>query len=178
MPLVRFEGVGPTIDVAAWVAPTATLVGDVHVGAHASIWYGAVLRADLGPIVVRSGANVQDGSVIHGGSECTEIGSGATVGHLCVVHGAVIGEEALIGNGAVVLDGASVGCRALVAAGATVSPGMSVPDGMLARGTPARVVGPTSGAALEWVQTNPTFYRRLADRHARSAFLVDSNDER
>ena len=130
----------------AWIAPTATLVGDVRVEAEASIWYGAVLRADFGPIVVRRGANVQDGSVLHGGRDpVTEVGEGATIGHVCVVHGAVVQSEALVGNGATVLDGAMVGTRALVAAGATVPPGMEIPGGMLAAGVPARVVGPVTG---------------------------------
>src|ERR1700739_1945505 len=141
MPLFSFEGHAPTVSPTAWIAPTATLVGDVRIEDEASIWYGAVLRADFGPIIVRRGANVQDGSVLHGGQDpVTEIGEGATVGHLCVVHGAVIGTEALIGNGATVLDGAVIGDRALIAAGATVAPGMSIPPGMLAVGTPARVV--------------------------------------
>jgi carbonic anhydrase/acetyltransferase-like protein (isoleucine patch superfamily) len=128
-----------------------------------------VLRADFGPIVVRRGANVQDGSVLHGGSDpVTEIGEGATVGHLCVVHGAVVHEEALIGNGATVLDGAVVGRHALVAAGCTVPPGMVIPEGMLAVGVPARVVGEISGGAKQWVESNPEVYRELARRHARS----------
>src|SRR5271168_125533 len=133
MPLFEFEGRKPRVSPAAWIAPTATLVGDVLVEADASIWYGAVLRADFGPILVRRGANVQDGSVLHGGTDpVTEIGEGATIGHLCVVHGAVIGTEALIGNGSTVLDGAVIGSRALVAAGCTVPPGMRIPAGMLA----------------------------------------------
>ncbi len=167
MPLFEFEGRAPSVSPQAWIAPTATLVGDVRIEAEASVWYGAVLRADFGPIVVRRGANVQDGSVLHGGSDpVTEVGPGATVGHLCVVHGAVIGEEALIGNGATVLDGARIGARALVAAGCTVPPGMKVPDGMLAVGTPARVTGEVTGGALHWVETNPVTYRDLARRHA------------
>jgi carbonic anhydrase/acetyltransferase-like protein (isoleucine patch superfamily) len=167
MPLFAFEGQEPAVSPDAWIAPTATLVGDVLVEAEASVWYGAVLRADFGPVVVRRGANVQDGSVLHGGSDpVTEIGEGATVGHLCVVHGAVVGPEALIGNGATVLDGARIGRRALVAAGATVPPGMTIPDGMLAVGIPARVVGEVRGGALTWVQTNPQVYRDLARRHA------------
>jgi carbonic anhydrase/acetyltransferase-like protein (isoleucine patch superfamily) len=167
MPLFAFEGKEPVISPAAWIAPTATLVGDVRVEDDASIWYGAILRADFGTIIVRRGANVQDGSVLHGGMDpVTEVGVGATVGHLCVVHGAVLGTEALIGNGATVLDGAVVGNRALVAAGATVPPGMQVPDGMIAVGTPARVTREVSGAAKEWVDTNPQIYRDLARRHA------------
>ena len=116
-----------------------------------------MLRADFGPIIVRRGANIQDGSVLHGGADpVTEVGDGATIGHLCVVHGAVIGAEALVGNGATVLDGASVGRRALIAAGATVPPGLIVPDGMLAAGVPARIVGEVTGrAASGWRRIPP-----------------------
>ena len=170
VPLFAFEGREPKVSSAAWIAPTATLVGDVRVEAEASVWYGAVLRADFGPIVVRRGANIQDGSVLHGGSDpVTEVGEGATVGHLCVVHGAVIGAEALVGNGATVLDGATVGGRSLIAAGATVPPGMTIPDGMLAAGVPARVVGELTAGAKQWVQANPGIYRELARRHAAGA---------
>ncbi len=174
MPLFAFEGHAPTVSADAWIAPTATLVGDVRIEAEASIWYGAVLRADFGTIIVRRGANVQDGSVLHGGADpVTEVGEGATIGHLCVVHSALIGEEALVGNGATVLDGAVVGKRALVAAGCTVPPGMSVPDGMLAVGVPARIAGEVTGSALRWVQTNPATYRELARRHAAGVRPVD-----
>jgi carbonic anhydrase/acetyltransferase-like protein (isoleucine patch superfamily) len=177
--LFAFEGREPEVSPAAWVAPTATLVGDVRVEAEASIWYGTVLRADFGPIIVRRGANVQDGSVLHGGRDpVTEIGEGATVGHLCVVHGAVIGEEALVGNGATVLDGVVVGRRALVAAGATVPPGMIIPDGMLAVGVPARVIGEVTGGAKLWVDTNPEVYRDLARRHAAGARPVAGPPDR
>jgi carbonic anhydrase/acetyltransferase-like protein (isoleucine patch superfamily) len=167
MPLFSFEGHAPTVSPSAWIAPTATLVGDVRVEDEASIWYGAVLRADFGPIIVRRGANIQDGSVLHGGGDpACEIGDGATVGHLCVVHSALIGKEALIGNGATVLDGAKVGSHALVAAGATVPPGMEIPDGMQAAGVPARVTGELSAGARFWVEGNPETYRALARRHA------------
>jgi len=165
--MFAFEGREPRVSPSAWIAPTATLIGDVLVEDDASIWYGAILRADFGPIVVRRGANVQDGSVLHGGAEpVTEVGEGATVGHLCVVHGAVIHAEALIGNGATVLDGAVVGRQALVAAGATVPPGMKIGERMLAAGVPAKVIREISGAARTWVETNPEVYRALARRHA------------
>jgi carbonic anhydrase/acetyltransferase-like protein (isoleucine patch superfamily) len=167
MPLFAFEGREPDVSPAAWIAPTATLVGDVRVEAEASVWYGAVLRADFGPILVRRGANIQDGSILHGGTDpVTEVGEGATVGHLCVVHGAVIGAEALVGNGATVLDGAIVGRRSVVAAGCTVPPTMIVGDGMLAAGVPARILGEVTAGAKLWVETNPALYRELARRHA------------
>ena len=176
--MFAFEGREPSVSPAAWIAPTATLVGDVLVEADASIWYGAVLRADFGPIIVRRGANVQDGSVLHGGTDpVTEVGEGATIGHLCVVHGAVIRAKALVGNGATVLDGATVGRRALVAAGCTVPPGMTIPDGMLAVGVPARIAGEITGGARRWVETNPETYRELARRHAASIRLVPAADQ-
>jgi carbonic anhydrase/acetyltransferase-like protein (isoleucine patch superfamily) len=170
VPLFSFEGHQPEVSPEAWIAPTATIVGNVRVEAEASVWYGAVLRADFGPIVVRRGANVQDGSVLHGGPDpVTEVGEGATIGHLCVVHSAVIQAEALVGNGATVLDGAVVGRRALVAAGATVPPGMVIPGGMLAAGVPARVISELTAGARQWVEMNPALYRELARRHAASA---------
>jgi len=173
VPLFAFEGNEPQVSPEAWIAPTATLVGDVRVEAEASVWYGAVLRADFGPIIVRRGANIQDGSVLHGGDDpITEIGEGVTIGHLCVVHGCVIGAEALIGNGSTVLDKVIVGRRALVAGAATVPPGMVIPDGMLAAGVPAKVIREVTGGARHWVETNPAVYRDLARRHAASVRLV------
>src|SRR5260370_5967010 len=150
MPLFAFEGREPDVSPGAWIAPTATLVGDVRVEAEASIWYGAVLRADFGPIVVRRGANIQDGSVLHGGDDpVTEVGVRSTVGHLCVVHGAVIGAEALGGNGATVLGGVVVCRPALVPAGATEPPGIIIPDRMIAARGPARGTGPGIGGAKD-----------------------------
>jgi carbonic anhydrase/acetyltransferase-like protein (isoleucine patch superfamily) len=166
MPLYSFEGRRPRVDAGAWIAPTATLIGDVTVEADASVWYGAVLRGDYAPIVVRTGANVQDGAVVHTTpTGPVEIGPGVTVAHACVVHGATLEEECLVGNGAVVLDGARIGARAMVAAGAVVLPRMTVPGGMLAAGVPAAVKGPVGGAAEGWVRKNPAVYQALARRH-------------
>lgn len=166
MPLFSFEGLSPTVHRTAFVAPTATLVGDVRIEAHASIWYNAVLRADFGPILVREGANVQDGCVVHGGDDpVTEIGAGATIGHLCVVHGCVIGAEALIGNGSTIQDGARIGARCLVGAGAMVAPNTVVPDGQLVLGPVATTRGPLTDSARWWVEGNPAIYRDLARRH-------------
>src|SRR5436190_12201699 len=103
MPLFSFEGITPQVHPSAFVAPTATIVGDVTIEDGASVWYGAIIRADFSPVIVRRGANVQDGAVLHGPpGEPTEIGAGSTVAHNCVVHGAVLGEECLIANGAIV----------------------------------------------------------------------------
>ena len=167
--LVTFEGRSPQIHPDAWVAPTATLIGDVVVEAGASVWWGCVLRADLDRILVAEGANVQDGSTVHVDEGIgTIIGVGATVGHRCVVHSCVLGPESLIGNAAVVLEGASVGARTLVAAGSVVPPGRQLPDEVVAVGAPARVRGPLSGGAEWWVRHNPETYQALARRYAEA----------
>ncbi|GAA1593806.1 gamma carbonic anhydrase family protein [Kribbella sancticallisti] len=173
MPLYSFEGVSPTVHPEAWIAPTATLVGDVVVEKDASIWYGAVIRADLGRIVIREGANIQDNSVIHVGSGVCEVGKNATVGHQCLVHDCTIGEQALIGNGAIVLDGAVVGERTLVAAGATVTPGSVIPAESVALGSPAKKIIPLEGTAKLFVDHNAAVYHNLARRHAASVELVE-----
>jgi carbonic anhydrase/acetyltransferase-like protein (isoleucine patch superfamily) len=142
----------------------------VTVEENASVWYGVVLRGDLGPVIVRAGANIQDGSVLHG---VTEVGPGATVGHNCVVHAATLGEECLIANGAIVLDGAKIGARTMVAAGAVVAPDAEIPEGVLALGIPAEVKRPLAGTRAEfWVRENPAFYRELARRHKTGIALV------
>lgn len=118
MPLFSFEGRSPRIDPTAFVAPTATLIGDVTIEAGASVWFNAVLRGDYAPVVVREGANVQDGAVLHAPPGIpVDIGPGATVAHLCVIHGVHVGSEALIANHATVLDGAVIGARCMFAAG-------------------------------------------------------------
>lgn len=174
MPMYEFEGKRPNVHPNAFVAPTATLVGDVTVEDGASVWYNAVLRGDYGPVIVRAGANVQDGAVLHAPPEMpVDVGAGATVAHLCVVHGARIGAEALVANGATILDGVAIGARAMVAAGAVVTPGTQIPDGMLAVGTPAKVKGPIAGTAAEmWVTMNPGAYQDLARRHAAGVRAV------
>src|SRR4029077_6887218 len=146
MPLFSFEGLAPQVHPGAFVAPTATLVGDVIVEEGASIWYGAVIRADYAPVIVRRGANVQDTAVIHGPPGLTtDIGAGATVGHNCVVHGAILEAECLVANGSVVLDGATIGVGALVAAGSVVAAGTPGGGGMLATRAPGAGGGPGQG---------------------------------
>src|SRR5439155_25784423 len=167
MPLFEYEGKRPTVADDAFVAPTATIIGDVTIEAGASVWYGAVLRGDDGPIIVRERANIQDGTVIHTTPQVTtEIGARATVAHQCMVHGAVLEEEALVGNGCVVLDGARIGARAMIAAMSLVRSGTRIPPGMLAAGVPAQVKGEIAGSSAEmWVKLNPVYYPELAKRH-------------
>lgn len=173
----EFEGKRPTIHPEAFVAPTATLIGDVTVERGASVWYGAVLRADICTIVVREGANVQDNSVLHAApGETLVIGRDATIGHGCVVHCREVGEQALVGNGSTLLDRAVVGPRTLVAAGSVLTPGTELPGGMVAAGVPARPTKPIQGTSSEfWVEQNPPYYRELAQRHAAGVAAVEES---
>ena len=175
MPLFAFEGKAPTIHPRAFVAPTATIVGDVTIEEEASVWYGAVVRADYSPVVIRAGANIQDGSILHAPPEMPiDVGAGTTVAHLCVVHGATLGDECLVANGATILDGARIGARAMIAGGAVVTPGAEIPEGMLAAGIPAKVRGPIAGTPSEiWVTMNPPAYRALAQRHLTGVSALD-----
>jgi len=148
------------LEIAAdvWIAPGAILVGRVAIGAHSSVWYGCVLRGDLEPIRIGERTNVQDLTVIHVDEGMpVEIGHRVTIGHRCVIHGCVIGDEALIGMGAVLLSGCRIGKGALVAAGAMVREGFVVPDGTVAAGVPAVLRGPVdrtlSERALRGVET-------------------------
>jgi carbonic anhydrase/acetyltransferase-like protein (isoleucine patch superfamily) len=167
MPLYAFEGLTPQVHPTAFVAPTATLVGDVIVEEGASVWYGAVVRADYAPVIIRRGANIQDNAVIHGPPGLTsDIGPGVTVGHNCVIHGAILEQECLIANGTVVLDGATVGARALVAAGSLVPAGATIPGGMLCAGSPVQIKRVLAGTPAEqWLNANPSAYAELAQRH-------------
>jgi carbonic anhydrase/acetyltransferase-like protein (isoleucine patch superfamily) len=176
MPLFSFEGHQPQIHPTAWIAPTASIIGDVTIEENASVWFNVVIRADFGPIAIRAGANVQDGSVIHGDTPLTEIGPGVTVGHACMIHGATIGRQALIGNGAVVLDGAVIGERSIIAAGSVVAPGTVIPPAMMAVGTPARVTRAPSEKAQGWIEESSGIYRDLARRYASE--LVEIEDGR
>jgi carbonic anhydrase/acetyltransferase-like protein (isoleucine patch superfamily) len=162
VPLYSFEGKSPTVHPTAFVAPTACLIGDVTVEAGASVWFNAVLRADFAPIVVREGANVQDGSVLHAGPEApVEIGAGATVGHGCVVHACTVMDNCRIGIGAVVLDGAIIEEGAQVGAGALVPPGKVVEAGWLVMGVPAKPIRKMSRDEVEDILRNARDYVAL-----------------
>ena len=167
MPIYAVGDKVPQVHPDAFIAPTATVVGDVRIGAGASVWYGAVVRGDTSYAVIGEGANIQDGAAVHGRADLPAlIGREASLAHNCVVHGAEIGEQALIANGAMVLDGARVGARALIGAGAIVLAEQVIPDGMLAVGAPAVVKRSIlGGPSEEWVTGNPGRYETLARMH-------------
>jgi carbonic anhydrase/acetyltransferase-like protein (isoleucine patch superfamily) len=141
-----------------YVAAGAQLIGDVHLGEGASVWFNAVLRADDERIEIGDGSNVQDASVIHcDHEEPTLVGRNVTIGHRVLLHGCRIGDESLIGNGAMLLDGVRIGARCLIGAGSLITPGKEIPAGSVVMGSPGRVVRPTG--EREWA---------LIERAARS----------
>jgi len=167
MPIYAVGNKVPRIHPSAFIAPTATIAGDVTVHEGASVWYGAVVRGDTSYAVIGPGANVQDGAVVHGrAGQPALIGREASIAHNAIIHGATIGEQALVANGAQVLDGAKVGARCLIAAGSIVLAETEIPEGMLAVGIPAvvkrSIIG---GPSEEWVTGNPGRYARLAVEH-------------
>lgn len=149
------------MDKKAFIAPNATVVGDVVLGENVSIWYGTVLRADSGRITIGANSNVQDNCVIH---EETTIGSGCTIGHGAIVHGCTVGNDCVIGMGAIILNGAVIGNRCLVGAGSVVTGKMNAPDGSLILGNPATVVKPLSDAQIEYIYQDALQYVALAEK--------------
>jgi carbonic anhydrase/acetyltransferase-like protein (isoleucine patch superfamily) len=162
--MIAWQGKHPRVAADAFVAPTAVLIGDVTIESGASIWFGAVLRGDFGPIVVKAGANVQDNVVIHVERDRpTVISEDATIGHGAVLEACVIEPRAVIGMKAVIMNGATIGEESMVAAGAIVPEGMQVPPRHLVAGVPAVVKKELSGRSLEWVRMAAPDYRELAE---------------
>ncbi|WP_443069936.1 gamma carbonic anhydrase family protein [Subtercola sp. YIM 133946] len=166
MSIVTFDGHTPAIDSAAWVAPSATVIGQVTVAAEASIFYGAVVRADSVGITLGAGSNLQDNVVVHGDPGFPAvIGEGVSVGHGAVVHGCSIGDNTLIGMNATVLNGAIVGAECLVAAGALILEGSVIPDGSLVAGVPGKVRRELTADERAGVRRNAATYVALSARH-------------
>jgi gamma-carbonic anhydrase len=143
MPIIRpFLGKSPVISESAFVAENATVIGDVEIGPDVSIWYGVVLRGDVGGIRIGARSNIQDLSMIHmtGGAFDTVVADDVVVGHGAILHSAHVGNAALIGMGAILLDDCEIGAGAVVAAGSVVPPRMVVPSFTMVRGAPAKVV--------------------------------------
>lgn len=151
------------ISPEAWIAPGAHVVGEVTLAADASVWYGAVVRADSAEVYVGPRSNVQDNAVIHvSEGHPVRVGADVTIGHGAIVHGCTVEDGALVGMGAIVLDGARVGKNSVVGAGALVTKGMEIPDGMVAFGSPARVVRPVTEADLAASRHGAAEYVALA----------------
>jgi carbonic anhydrase/acetyltransferase-like protein (isoleucine patch superfamily) len=174
LPEFELDGRRPRVHPDAYVAPTAALIGDVEVGAHASIWFGVVLRGDVARIVVGAGTNVQDNSVIH----CAEglptvIGENVTIGHHACMEGCVVEDGAVVGMGAILLQRTRLGAGAMLAAGAVLTEGREVPPGHLAAGVPAEVKKPLSGSSASWVMRSAAHYQENGRRFRRGLRAPD-----
>ncbi len=175
MPLYEHDGVRPTLGKDVYIAPNATVIGDVHLGDESSIWFGTTIRGDVFPIRIGARTNVQDGSVVHvtGGKASTTIGDDVTIGHMALLHGCTVGARCLIGMGSIVLDGAIVGDESLVAAGSLVAPGMKVPPRSLVMGSPAKVLRTVRDSDLEWMREAGRLYVQYARTFATRVRVVE-----
>jgi carbonic anhydrase/acetyltransferase-like protein (isoleucine patch superfamily) len=162
----EFEGKRPRVHPDAYIAPTAVLIGDVEVGAGASVWFGAVLRGDEAAILIGEGANVQDNAVIHCAQGLpTVIERDASVGHSAQLEGCVVETGAVVGMGAPMLQRSRLGAGSMLAAGAVLGEGKSVPPGHMAAGVPATVKKALDGSSGSWVGTTAQHYRDRAIRY-------------
>lgn len=158
-----FQGVSPALHPQCRIAANATVVGDVSVDRDASVWYGAVLRGDEGPIRVGEGSNLQDQVVVHAESHTPAvIGRDVTVGHGAIVHGCTVEDGSLIGMGAILLNGCVIGAGSLVAAGALVTQHTKIPAGSLVMGSPAKVIRPLTPQEAASLTHSAQTYRKLS----------------
>jgi carbonic anhydrase/acetyltransferase-like protein (isoleucine patch superfamily) len=166
--------VSPRIDGSAWVADSAQVIGNVELAADVSIWFGAVLRGDNEALRIGSGSNIQDGSVLHSDiGKPLDIGANVTVGHKVMLHGCTVGDESLIGIGAVVLNGARIGKNCLVGAGALVTEGKVFPDGSLIIGSPAKAVRDLTPEQIEGLRRSAVSYVDNARRFRHTLKRID-----
>ncbi len=165
MALYELDGIAPRLDPTAWVADSAQVMGNVSLGADASVWYGTVIRGDTESITIGRGSNIQDGSVMHADiGQPIVVGENVTVGHKVMLHGCTIGDETLIGIGAIVLNGAKIGRNCLVGAGALVTEGKTFPDGSMIIGSPAKAVRALTAEQVESVRQSARHYVENARR--------------
>ena len=153
-----------TSDENVLITEGAAVTGDVRLGKGVSIWYGAVLRGDMGPITVGDDTNIQDGAILH---EETVVGRGCTIGHGAIVHGCTVGDNTLIGMGAIVLNGARIGSDCIVGAGALVTGKMDAPDGSMVIGSPAKVVRPLRPEEIESNRASARGYLHAAEMYRK-----------
>ena len=165
MAVYELDGISPEIAASAWVADSAQVMGTVNIGDDASIWFGTVVRGDTSSITIGEGSNVQDASVLHADLGMPlVIGRHVTVGHQVMLHGCTIGDESLIGIGAIVLNGAKIGKNCLVGAGALVTEGKEFPDGSMIIGSPARVVMQLTPEQMQGLRQSAQHYIDNAHR--------------
>lgn len=177
--LLAFEGVSPSVAGDAWVAHNATVIGRATLESESSVFYGAVVRADMDVVLLGAGSNLQDNVVVHTDyGYPTLIGAGVSVGHGAVVHGCTVEDDCLIGMHATVLNGARIGRGSLVAAGTVILEGTAIPPRSLVAGVPGRVRRELTDAEFERITRNAEIYRALATSHRRIRHDDNDNPER
>jgi carbonic anhydrase/acetyltransferase-like protein (isoleucine patch superfamily) len=167
--VLPFKGVLPTIAPDVYIAPTAAVIGDAHIGAGSSIWFAAIVRGDVNEIRIGARTNVQDATTIHvtTGGNGTYIGNDVTIGHNAIIHACTIEDLCLIGMGACLMDGVVIEKNAMVAAGALVTPNKRVPSGQLWAGSPARFMRALKPAELAEIEESAHHYAELAQAYRR-----------
>jgi carbonic anhydrase/acetyltransferase-like protein (isoleucine patch superfamily) len=159
------------IHPTAFIAPTASIMGEVSLGEESSVWYGAVLRGDMAPITIGERTNLQDGTIVHVDSDvpCT-IGARVGVGHRVILHGCTVADECLIGMGSILLNGVRIGTGSVIAAGAVIPEGMEVPPGSLVMGVPGRIVRPVDEGLRRRIEETWSHYVEQAKAHRAGRF--------
>lgn len=169
MPIYPMDGITPEIDPDSYIAPDAVLIGRVRIKKGASVWFGAVLRGDNDWITVGENSNIQDLSLIHADpGQPVEIGAGVTVGHRVIIHSAIVGDNALVGMGAILLNSARIGANSLVGAGALVTEGKSFEDGQMVLGSPAKAIKPLTPEQVAGLRLSAETYVANARRYRES----------
>ena len=166
MAIYELDGMVPQLAASTWVADSAQVMGNVVLGEDASVWFGTVIRGDTETITIGAGSNIQDASVLHADiGKPLVVGERVTVGHQVMLHGCTIGDESLIGIGAVVLNGAKIGKHCLVGAGALVTEGKEFPDGSMIIGSPAKAVRELTHEQIEGLRQSAQHYIDNARRY-------------
>jgi carbonic anhydrase/acetyltransferase-like protein (isoleucine patch superfamily) len=168
MAIIRtYQGRRPVIGREVFLADNAAVIGDVEIGDAASVWFGAVVRGDQMPIRIGAATSIQDNSVLHvtSGVAGTNVGARVTVGHNVILHACDVGDDCIIGMGAIVLDRSRIGSFCIVGAGALVTPGTQIPDGMMVIGSPARVKRPITDEERAWIASSAGHYLELGRRY-------------
>ena len=162
----EYKGIKPKIDKSAFIAESVDIIGQVNIGKNSNIWYKAVIRADDNYITIGENTNIQDLSVVHiSEKHSTIIGDNVTIGHKSIIHGCEIGNNTLIGMGSIVLDGAKIGEFTLIGAGSLVPPGKEIPSGVLAMGSPVKVIRELSEQEKDNITKSALKYVELANNH-------------
>lgn len=166
--IIEYEGVKPNIHETCFIAESAEVIGKVELGMFTSIWYNCVLRGDENTITIGNYTNIQDGTVIHISKDYnTEIGDYVTVGHNAIVHACKIGNNVLVGMGAIILDGAEIEDNVLIGAGSIVTTGKRIPSGSLVLGSPAKVVRSLTDDEIEQLKQSAIDYVKYAEKHKK-----------